>query len=160
MKKICKFILTASLMLAIVGCNKSNIGNNSSLDTNVTDTTNNLTVEDVKQLFQIKNKDVEIIDCVLSADQAYDMAGVLLYEERQEFNENDVVTYVVFVRKDGVCSKTGVMAKVWPESEFSYKGNGTVSFRVDAGDGKSYRQVISVSIDGPDVKFVSKSEDL
>ena len=51
----------------------------------------------------------------------------------------------------------GVEAELADSSEFTYLGNGEVTFKVCSKDGTSYTQKISFSVDEEKVNFVSEA---
>lgn len=51
----------------------------------------------------------------------------------------------------------GVEAELLDSPEFTYLGNGEVTFKVCSKDGENYTQKISFSVDGEGVNFVAEA---
>ncbi len=94
----------------------------------------------------------DIIDCVLIPDYAYDMVGAVLFWD----NENET-SNVAFLDADGHYQKCGTHAKTAAEANFSYFGNGALTYKLTTDDGTVYNYMLTISIDGSDVQF--KAED-
>ena len=112
------------------------------------------TKQEIAELFKIKaDADCTLITCVSMFDFAYDRVGVVLYMDSKEG-----YIHVAFMDKDGNMQHCGVEAELCDSPEFTYLGNGEVTFKVCSKDGENYTQKISFSVNEEGVNFVSETE--
>ena len=119
----------------------------------INDVAKEWTKQEIVELFKTKaDKDCTLITCASMSDFAYDRVGVVLYLDSKEG-----YIHVAFMDKDGNMQHCGVEAELADMPEFTYLGNGEVSFRVHSKDGENYTQIVSFSVDDEAVNFVSES---
>ena len=100
----------------------------------------------------MKNNEIEYkVTCIGMFDFAYDRVGVILYTDSKEG-----YIHVAFMDAAGNMQHCGVEAELADSSEFTYLGNGEVTFKVCSKDSTSYTQRISFSVDEERVNFVSE----
>lgn len=116
------------------------------------------TEEEIQSLFVESNQDsmhnFTIVDAVVIPDLAYNRVGAVLYVDNEEQTSN-----VAFLDSDGYYQTSGVYANLYTDSEFTYCGDGTVTFKLETEAGIVYTFQLSISVDGPNVHFVA-SDDL
>ena len=95
-----------------------------------------------------------IVDAVVIPDFAYNRIGAVLYVDNENQTSN-----VAFLDADGYYQTSGVYANLYTDSEFTYCGDGTVTFKLETETGTVYTFQLSISIDGSNVKFIA-SDDL
>ncbi len=111
------------------------------------------TEQDVTLMFsRVQETDWEYIDCVLMPDHASDRIGAVLFWDDKKGTSN-----VAFFNADGFYHQCGTYAKLSAKPDFSYLGDGAVTFKLEADDGTIYNFTITISIDGSNVNF--KTED-
>lgn len=111
------------------------------------------TTQEIAELFKIKaDPDCTLVACTGVFDFAYDRVGVILYTDSKEG-----YIHVAFMDAKGNMQHCGVEAELADSSEFTYLGNGEVTFKVYSKDGISYTQKISFSVDEERVNFVSEA---
>ena len=119
----------------------------------INDVAKEWTKQEIAEMYKTKaDKDYTLITCAGMSDFAYDRVGVILYTGRKEG-----YVHVAFMDKDGNMQHCGVEAELADLPEFTYLGNGEVSFKVCSKDGENYTQIISFSVDDEKVNFVSES---
>ena len=119
----------------------------------INDVAKEWTKQEIAEMYKTKaDKDYTLITCAGMSDFAYDRVGVILYTGRKEG-----YVHVAFMDKDGNMQHCGVEAELADLPEFTYLGNGEVSFKVCSKDGENYTQIISFSVDDEEVNFVSES---
>lgn len=111
------------------------------------------TTQEIAELFKIKaDADCTLVTCTGMFDFAYDRVGVILYTDSKEG-----YIHVAFMGAEGNMQHCGVEAELADSLEFTYWGNGEVTFKVCSKDGTSYTQKISFSVDEERVNFVSEA---
>ena len=111
------------------------------------------TTQEIAELFKIKAEpDCTLVTCTDMFDFAYDRVGVILYTDSKEG-----YIHVAFMDAKGNMQHCGVEAELLDLPEFTYLGNGEVTFKVCSKDGTSYTQKISFSVDEERVNFVSQA---
>ena len=111
------------------------------------------TTQKIADLFKVKaDGDCTLIACASMYDFAYDRVGTILYTDSKEG-----YIHVAFMDKEGNQQHCGVEATLVDSPEFTYLGNGEVTFKVCSKDGKNYTQKISFSVDEEGVNFVSEA---
>lgn len=113
----------------------------------------NWTQQDVTSMFsRVQKKDWRYIDCVLMPDHASDRVGAVLFRDDQKETSS-----VAFFNADGFYQQCGTYAKLSEKPDFTYLGDGAVTFKLESDDGTIYNFTITISIDGSNVNF--KAED-
>lgn len=108
------------------------------------------TTQEIAELFKTKaDVDCTLIKCASMFDFAYERVGVVLYTDNKEG-----YIHVAFMNAEGNMQHCGVEVELADSSEFTYLGNGEVTFKVCSKDGKNYTQKISFSADEEGVNFV------
>ena len=115
------------------------------------------TTQEIAELFKIKaDADCTLVTCTGMFDFAYDRVGAILYTDGKAG-----YIHVAFMDKEGNLQHCGVEAKLVESPEFTYWGNGEVTFKVCSKDGINYIQKIAFSVDEEGVNFVSEAiEDI
>ena len=110
-------------------------------------------IKEIETLF-LNNRESEwnLIECVSVYDFAYDRVGVVLFTKRDTECIN-----VAFMDGEGTMPYCGVEAVLDENIEFTYHGNGEVTFNVWLNDEVKYKQRIVFSKYNDEVKFVSES---
>lgn len=113
------------------------------------------TEDEVIQLF-VQRAERPVVDCVLADDGAYDLAGVVIYEDDDLSPCN-----VAFVGLDGYYNPIGLHAELTDDIPLTYIGNGVVEFSaIGEGGAEPYRQTVEFSREGDGVNFYSASSPL
>ena len=111
------------------------------------------TKQEITELFKTKAyEDCTLIACASMYDFAYDRVGAVLYTDSKEG-----YIHVAFMDAEGNMQHCGVEAKLTESPEFTYLGNGEVTFKVYSKDGEKYTQKLSFSNDQEGVNFVLES---
>lgn len=158
MKKSIAVIITVLCFLGLPGCTgKESLPDSSSAVEENTQTAysqaKDWSEQEIISMFtNIKEPNWDMVDCVLIPDFASDRVGAVLFRDNNKETIN-----VAFFDAGGYCQQCGVYAKLSPEPDFTYLGNGTVTFKPEAEDGTIYNYTITISIDGSSVNF--KAED-
>ena len=95
-----------------------------------------------------KKSGFEYIDCVLTPDKASNRVGAVLF-----WDKDGKTTNVAFYNADGHSQQCGSYAETTENPNFTYLGDGTVRFQLEAEDGTIYNQTITISVDGANVNF-------
>lgn len=113
------------------------------------------TEQEIASMFYRTNREgrLEYIDCVLVSDKASDRVGAVLFRDPGEETTN-----VAFYDEDGFANQCGVYAKLAPDPDFEYLGDGKVTFQLETEGGVIYRHALTISVDGSDVFFVSEDD--
>ena len=86
------------------------------------------TTSEISELFKRKtDEDCTLITCASVYDFAYDRVGVILYT-----NSKEGYIHVAFMDKEGNMQHCGVEATIIDSPEFTYLGNGEVTFKVSS----------------------------
>lgn len=111
-------------------------------------------IQEIEALF-LDNAEPEwkLIKCVSVYDFAYDRVGVVLYTTK---NDTEYVN-IAFMDEEGIMPQCGIEAFLDENTEFTYHGNGEVTFNVCSKDGVKYKQKIVFSKHDDEVNFVSES---
>ena len=95
----------------------------------------------------------EVVDCVLMSDEAFGMVGAVLFLDNEKESVN-----VAFIDKDGHYQQCGAYATLSEEADFTYLGDGAVTFKLLAEDGTAYNYTLTISIDGEKVDFTAEDD--
>ena len=158
MKRALAFILLIVCVLELFGCgNKDAMPQTSdpvsepiqNADTGNRNEEKIWSKQDVVSMFsRVKKSDWEYIDCVLIPDHASDRIGAVLFWDNQKQTSN-----VAFFGADGYFQQCGTRAKVSAEPEFTYLGNGKVTFQLETENAAVYSFAVTILIDGSNVNF-------
>lgn len=121
--------------------------------------TTNVTADYVESLFSAEYPDAAILDSAVAFDGAYDVLGVVLYQE------NPHTQKLAYVKSGGRCYPVGVGSEDSPLTaadtpELTYLGNGTVTWLCQNSEGLlRYRMDYSLSGDRTDFRASSAPAD-
>ena len=111
------------------------------------------TTQEIAELFKMKAEpECTFVTCADMYDFAYDRVGAILYTDSKKG-----YIHVAFMDAEGNMQHCGVEAELLDSPEFTYLGNGEVTFKVCSKDETSYTQKISFSVDEEKVNFVSEA---
>ncbi len=111
-------------------------------------------VQNIASMFSdVKEADWEYIDDVLIPDHAHDRIGAVLFWDRSSETSN-----VAFFDENGFFQQCGVRAKTAENPNFTYLGNGTVTFDLEKDEGRIYSYKLTLSIEGSNVSFKVEEE--
>lgn len=155
MKKIYFFLLISLCITGIFACN--NQEHSSYPATNMQKTIQQeektWSEHDLRSMFSnITRTDLEYIDCVLMPDHASNRVGAALFRNNTHGTSN-----VAFFDADGYFQQCGTYAQTADEPNFTYLGDGAVTFQLKAEDNTVYNYTLTLSIEGNGVYF--KAED-
>lgn len=158
MKKILAIILTVVFILSLPSCGSKNAESGFALDKSTVIQNsideNNWTEQDIISMFyRGREIDWEYIDCVLISDYASNCVGAVLFRDNGEKTSN-----VAFYNADGYCQQCGTFAKMAVEPDFTYLGDGTVTFKLEMEDAAVYNFILTISIDGSNVNFIAEDD--
>lgn len=85
-------------------------------------------------------------------DHASDRIGAVLFWDAQEETSN-----VAFFDADGFYLLSGTYGKMPNQPDFTYLGDGAVTFKLETEDGTIYHYTLTISVYDSDVHF--KAED-
>ena len=109
--------------------------------------------EIVSMFNEMKKTDLEFIDCVVMPDQASRCIGAVLFWNGEQETSN-----VAFFAAEGYAKQCSTYAKTADEPNFTYLGDGTVTFQLEADDGSVYNYTLTISIDGNNVNFIAADD--
>ena len=111
--------------------------------------------EEIISMFENMNQDgsLEYIDCVPVSDKAGDRIGAVLF-----WNPDKETTNVAFFAADGTAQQCAIAAKTASNPDFEYLGDGKVTFQMETESGVLYHQMITISMDGSSVRFISEDD--
>lgn len=102
---------------------------------------------------KVKETDWEYIDCELMPDHASDCVGAVLFWDAQRGTSN-----VAFFDADGFYQLSGVYEKMPDQPDFTYLGDGAVTFRLETENGTIYHYTLTISIHDSDVYFKAEAD--
>ena len=156
------YVVIAACILAVSACGSKTPVAEASDSTydfvqNIDDSTLNeketWSEQDVMSMFTVKKEtNWEYIDCVLFPDGASGCIGAVLFWDSTKETSN-----VAFFDRDGYFQQCGTYAKLSDEPDFTYLGDGKVTFKLKTDDDIVYNYILTISIDGSYVYF--KAED-
>lgn len=162
MKKVLALFLAILLLLCIAGCS-SEPAVPTPLPTEAAEATplptqsnaTEWTEVQIQSLFteNAQNDQWVVVDSVVVSDFAFDCVGAVLFVDNDQETTN-----VAFLRSDGTYQQCGVGAPLSSEPEFTYCGDGTVSFLLVNDETESYTCQISFSSQNGNVSFVAKTD--
>ena len=107
------------------------------------------TEEEIKSKFSDRfnqDKHLEIVDYEVVSDNAYERIGAVLLKDR-----DTGAAEVAFIDNEGDFQKLGISAELAPEPEFTYIGNGVVSFKLLTVEGTLYTCEVSFTKENDEI---------
>lgn len=97
------------------------------------------TQEDIRRMYQnIQEPDWVFIDCLTTPDKANGCVGAALYWDGEQS------TLVRFFEEDGYSYCAGPVAKTAQDADFTYLGDGKVTFRLQTDDAAAYDYTLTL----------------
>ncbi len=155
MKKIYFFLLISLCITGIFACNNQEHSSDpaTNMQKTIQQEEKTWSEQDLRSMFSnITRTDLEYIDCVLMPDHASDRVGAVLFRNNTHGTSN-----VAFFDADGYFQQCGTYAQTADEPNFTYLGDGAVTFQLKAEDNTVYNYTLTLSIEGNGVYF--KAED-
>lgn len=161
MKKTIIFVLMAICIWGISGCgNNDKSSETSSLQNNTQneEVLNQLeekswSEQDIITMFSnIEKEEWVYKECVVISDYASGRVGAVLFQDNARGTSN-----VAFFDSEGYSQQCGTYAELADEPNFTYLGDGTVTFMLKTENGMLYNYTLTIFIDGNYVSF--KTED-
>lgn len=160
----CLARILVAMMLVLAGCTKDERGvddlvqaQNSEPDVVTAETNKDepWSEEKIRKVFASRDQtnDLEIVECRSVADFAFERVGTILYADRKKETTN-----VAFMDRDGYFQTCGISAALYSEPEFTYIGNGVVTFKLQTADGSPYNCKVSFTKENADVGFVVEDD--
>lgn len=166
MKQMFALFLSALFALVLTGCGGETVSSPASAPATVppaseqnesaaqSEVSAAWTEEEVLELFESSREETwELVDCVTFYDQASGLVGAVLFQ-----NGDTQTAGVAFLGADGSCRMGGADAQLTDAPEFTYLGDGTVSFKLKGADGKLRDHRMSITIEGNNVTFKAVDE--
>ena len=154
MKRCLIFILMTVCIWGISGCGSQSASADASNSDSpsvqdASEQEKNWSEEDIISMFsKVKEADWEYIYCELMPDHASDRVGAVLFRDAQRETSN-----VAFFDADGFYQLSGVYEKMSDQPDFTYLGDGAVTFQLETEDGTIYHCTLTISIYDSDVYF-------
>lgn len=155
MKKIYLFLLISLCITGIFACNNQEHSSDpaTNMQKTIQQEEKTWSEQDLRSMFSnITRTDLEYIDCVLMPDHASNRVGAVLFRNNTHGTSN-----VAFFDADGYFQQCGTYAQTADEPNFTYLGDGAVTFQLKAEDNTVYNYTLTLSIEGNGVYF--KAED-
>ena len=155
MKKIYFFFLISLCITGIFACNNQEHSSDpaTNMQKTIQQEEKTWSEHDLRSMFSnITRTDLEYIDCVLMPDHASNRVGAVLFRNNTHGTSN-----VAFFDADGYFQQCGTYAQTADEPNFTYLGDGAVTFQLKAEDNTVYNYTLTLSIEGNGVYF--KAED-
>ena len=155
MKKIYFFLLISLCITGIFACNNQEHSSDpaTNMQKTIQQEEKTWSEHDLRSMFSnITRTDLEYIDCVLMPDHASNRVGAVLFRNNTHGTSN-----VAFFDADGYFQQCGTYAQTADEPNFTYLGDGAVTFPLKAEDNTVYNYTLTLSIEGNGVYF--KAED-
>ena len=109
--------------------------------------------QDIASMFSdIAEEEWEYVDGIQMPDHASGRIGSVLFRDNTQGTSN-----VAFFDSQGYSQQCGTDAELAVEPDFTYLGNGAVTFKLKTEDGVTYNYTLTISVDGENVYF--KAED-
>lgn len=158
MKKKMMLMIGCVLFLVVVGCGARKTAKSDVKETEVKETTQtekeDWSEQDIISMFDnVKDDGMEYIDCAVMEDKAYDFIGTVLY-----WNEDEKIARVAFFDKDGHKQSCGFPVKIADDSNFTYLGDGNVSFQIETEKGEVSNYGVITTKSGSDIYFTTIDE--
>ena len=114
----------------------------------------NWSEQDITSMFShVQEPDWEYVDCILIPDHASDRIGAILF-----WNNKNNTSNVAFFDANGCYQQCGTYAKTPAEPDFTYLGDGAVTFKLETENGTIYNYTLTISIDGNIVNFIAEDD--
>ena len=131
--------------------NISVLSNLQNTDTELYDA-NSLSEQDLISVFaEVREPEWEYVDCAIFPDLAYGQIGAVLFWDTKKATSS-----VAFFDENGCFQQCGTYARMADSPDFTYLGNGKVTYQMQTDAGEIYTYVLTISIDGSDVLFVAE----
>lgn len=92
-------------------------------------------------------------ECVVIPDDASGRVGAVLFQDNTHGTSN-----VAFFDCEGGFQQCGTYAELAEEPNFTYLGDGAVTFQLKAENGMTYHHTLTISMDGENVSFKAEDE--
>ena len=90
--------------------------------------------QEILSMFENVKEDCwSVAGCVPISDDAYDRVGAVLFYDSETETSN-----TAFFDEEGNYQMCGVSAKIYSEPDFTYHGDGVVTFYLEAEEGSAY----------------------
>lgn len=161
--RLCETLCMLVLTFSLSGCTKKMADtistteiNGQDMEVDFSESNENKvwTEEEIKSKFSDRfnqDKHLEIVDYEVVSDNAYERIGAVLLKDR-----DTGAAEVAFIDNEGDFQKLGISAELAPEPEFTYIGNGVVSFKLLTVEGTLYTCEVSFTKENDEIKFVVK----
>lgn len=93
----------------------------------------------------------EIVDCEVISDHAFERVGAVLLKD-----SDAGTTEVALMDGEGYFQKLGISAELAEEPEFSYLGNGVISFQLLTAEGTPYPCEVHFSFENNAIRYTVK----
>lgn len=155
MKNVLCFILMISCILGMFGCRSKDTALETSDFVNTSiQNAENWSEQDIISMFScVKETEWEYIDCVLIPDFSGDCIGAVLF-----WDDKNETSNVAFFDEDGDYQQCGTSARLSATPDFTYRGDGEVTFQLETEEGTIYNYSIIISVDGNNVNFKAKDD--
>lgn len=158
MKKKVLLMIGCVLLFTLMGCGAKQTSNSDEKGTEAKETTQtekeDWSEKDIISMFDnVKEDGMDYIDCALMEDKAYDFIGTVLY-----WNEDEKIANVAFFDKDGHKQSCGFPVKIADDSNFTYLGDGNVSFQIETENGEISDYGVIMTKSGSDIYFTTIDE--
>ena len=159
--RLCETLCILVLTFSLSGCTKNMADtistteiNGQDMEVEFSESNENKvwTEEEIKSKFSDRfnqDKHLEIVDYEVVSDNAYERIGAVLLKDR-----DTGAAEVAFIDNEGDFQKLGISAELAPEPEFTYIGNGVVSFKLLTVEGTLYTCEVSFTKENDEIKFV------
>ena len=101
----------------------------------------------------VQEDDWVYLDCVLMPDRPYDRVGAVLFQDTGKGT-----CHTAFFDADGDFQQSGTDSRIADDPEFTYLGDGTVSFQLMSEDNTVYTYTLAFSVQGNQVSFQAKDD--
>lgn len=113
---------------------------------------NSLSEQDLISVFaEVREPEWEYVDCAIFPDLAYGQIGAALFWDNKKETSS-----VAFFDEDGCFQQCGTHARMAENPDFTYLGNGKVTYQMQTDAGEIYTYLLAISIDGNGVHFVAE----
>ena len=163
MKRTVLFLLAAACILAFSACGSKDAvpqtaadqqqSSDSSTDTDA-DENKSWSEQDIAAMFSlVQEAGWQYTDCVVIPDRAGGRVGAVLFRDDEKQSSN-----VAFFAADGSYQQCGTSAALAAEPDFTYLGNGAVTFKLETAEGTVYNYTLTISISGSAVNFTAEDD--
>lgn len=128
------------------------LSNLQNTDAELYDDANSLSEQDIISVFtEVREPEWEYVDCAIFPDLAYGQIGAVLFWDNKKETSS-----VAFFDENGCFQQCGTYARMAGNPDFTYLGNGKVTYQMQTDTGEIYTYVLMISIDGNGVHFVAE----